>query len=450
MVEYLFYGLFFLIPLVFYPHTSEVFEFNKIVTLYIFTILIVLFWIVKMIREEKIIFRRTFLDMPLLFFAGSQVIATLTSIDVRTSIFGYYSRFNGGLLSTFCYVLLYWAMVANFDRTKIVKALKIILVSAVIVAIYGILEHFGGSISCIFVTGQFNTLCWVQDVQTRVFATFGQPNWLASYLTLVSPLAWSLAVRNKNRKIASLEKLVWIGVSCILFLAILFTKSRSGLVAFFLADGIFWLGVAAKSWGAEKTKKIGMVFSFIHLGLFFLMVIFGTSWTPPLQEIIRQKFPGSVSQTQTATQVTEDSGEGGTESGAIRAIVWVGAIKMWMAYPIFGTGVETFGLSYWQFRPTAHNDTSEWDYLYNKAHNEYLNYLSTTGIVGLVSYVVLIMGAIYQTAKSGNQKKSVFFLALIASYISILVTNFFGFSVVGVSLLFFLMPGMAVIYDRTK
>ena len=36
--------------------------------------------------------------------------------------------------------------------------------------------------------------------------------------------------------------------------------------------------------------------------------------------------------------------------------------------------------------------TSEWDYLYNKAHNEYLNYLTTTGIVGLGTHLLLLAG----------------------------------------------------------
>ena len=31
----------------------------------------------------------------------------------------------------------------------------------------------------------FNVSCWQQDVKSRVFATFGQPNWLAAYLEIL-------------------------------------------------------------------------------------------------------------------------------------------------------------------------------------------------------------------------------------------------------------------------
>src|SRR5260221_3618395 len=132
MVEYLFYALFFLVPLIFYPKTSEVFEFNKIVAVYIFTILITAAWIIRMIQAKKILFRRTALEIPILLFLGSQLVSTLISIDQRTSIFGYYSRFNGGFLSTVCFSILYFAFVSNFTSESTKKLIKITLISALI------------------------------------------------------------------------------------------------------------------------------------------------------------------------------------------------------------------------------------------------------------------------------------------------------------------------------
>ena len=92
----LFNTLFFLIPLVFFKDTSEVFEFNKINLVYFFTVLISFFWIYNFIKYKKLIFKRTILDVPLLLYLGVYFISTLLSVDIHTSIFGYYSRFNGG------------------------------------------------------------------------------------------------------------------------------------------------------------------------------------------------------------------------------------------------------------------------------------------------------------------------------------------------------------------
>src|SRR3989338_58968 len=86
--------------------------------------------------------KRTSLDIPLVLFLASQIISTLLSVDRHVSIFGYYSRFNGGLLSVISYLLLYYAFVTNFPKEKIKKLLFIVLSSGFIVSIYGILEHF--------------------------------------------------------------------------------------------------------------------------------------------------------------------------------------------------------------------------------------------------------------------------------------------------------------------
>jgi tetratricopeptide (TPR) repeat protein len=119
-----------------------------------------------------------------------------------------------------------------------------------------------------------------------------------------------------------------------------------------------------------------------------------------------------------------------TPSENIRRIVWQGAIDLWRKFPLFGTGVETFAYSYYWTRPASHNLTSEWDFLYNKAHNEYLNYLATTGTFGFLTYLILIFSSLYLIHNT---------LYLIP-FLSILITNFAGFSVVISSLYFYLLP----------
>src|SRR3989344_2248914 len=95
-----FYSLIFiLVPLIFLPSTSELFEFNKIIVTYILTTLIVSVWAIRCIVEKKFIFRRTLLDWPILLFLISNFLSLIFSIDMHTSWYGYYSRWNGGLLS---------------------------------------------------------------------------------------------------------------------------------------------------------------------------------------------------------------------------------------------------------------------------------------------------------------------------------------------------------------
>ncbi len=89
IIEYSFYALFLLVPLVFSGATSELFEFPKMWLTFGLTILIVTAWIGKMIIEKRIRIQRTPLDIPILLFLASQIISTIFSIDRYISLWGY-------------------------------------------------------------------------------------------------------------------------------------------------------------------------------------------------------------------------------------------------------------------------------------------------------------------------------------------------------------------------
>lgn len=405
MILVLFNTLLFLIPLIFYKNTSELFEFNKIIIVYIFTILIASFWAYNSIAHKKFIFRRTILDIPLILYLLTLFVSSLFSIDPRTSWLGYYSRFNGGLISQICYVVLYWAFVSNLNAKQSLKSLYYILTSTLIASILAILEHFGFFATCGIMGLGYTNSCWVQDVQNRVFSTLGQPNWLAALLTALIPISWSLGLKNKFVFLFSL----------VFFVTLLFTKSRSGLLAFGVESLIFWGYIFWK----EKFKylKEFIILLSISIVLFFAI-----------------QAPKKIN-VQPNTNVGPALETGGTESGTIRKYVWLGAINIFKHYPLFGSGPETFAFSFPQFKPVGHNLTSEWDFIYNKAHNEYLNYLATTGLFGFLAYIAVIIYSLIILIKSKRYD-------LTAGYAAILITNFFGFSVVTTSLLFFLIPAL--------
>src|ERR1035437_3187236 len=115
-IEYSFYLLFFLVPFAFTNDTSELFEFNKLWVTFIITVVIGFAWVTKMIIKRQFRIQRTPLDIPIALFLVSEIISTFLSLDPHTSIWGYYSRFNGGLLSILSYVFLYFAFVSNLKE----------------------------------------------------------------------------------------------------------------------------------------------------------------------------------------------------------------------------------------------------------------------------------------------------------------------------------------------
>lgn len=452
-----FYLLFIFTPLFFTPYNNELFEFNKMLLTYGLTSAIVGCWIWRMLEEKRVIFKKTLLDIPLLIFFLSQVLATVFSIDPHTSIWGYYSRLNGGLLSIASYLLLYWAFVSNFDRAEAFKMLKAALIGGGLVALWAIPEHFGFSPSCAFLVGRISADCWVQDVQSRVFASLGQPNWLAAYMgMLIFPAIYFFLTERTVGK-----KIVYFALFGALYLAFTFTFSRGGMLG--VIGGLFVTSLLA---GVAFYKNLHSFkpwfrqFSLVITLLVVINLLFGSALTGSFR-LIRADAPpprpGIASGGGTQLE------NGGTESGQIRLIVWEGAIDVFKHYPLFGSGVETFAYSYYLYRPLAHNLVSEWDFLYNKAHNEYLNYLANTGLVGFVAYLSFIIiftlwswltlskktlpwskinHYFYDYDFKFSPEQKLFIAFMLGGYTSYLIQNFFGFSVVMIAILFYLFPAI--------
>lgn len=450
ILTWTFYTLFFATPLFWYPKTYELFEFNKMMLVYALTVVIAAFWLLKMIRAKKLFIRKTPLDVPLLLFLLTNIISTILSIDLHTSIWGYYTRLNGGLLSTICYITLYYALVSNFRSENVPKFFKAALFGGFISALWAIPEHFGASPSCALLINQLTDSCWVQDVKSRVFSTLGQPNWLAAYLVMLIYPAIYFILNTKNR----LTSLFYISLASALYLAFTFTYSRAATLGWIAGLGIFLLfyffSLQHKKIKFSLPIKWRWIGSIILLFVFFNL-IFGSSISRFKVNFSPEKPTTPSTNTTTAPSGGSQLESDGNESGQIRLVVWKGGLEVFKHYPIFGSGVETFAYSYYNFRPLEHNKLSEWDFLYNKAHNEFLNYLATTGIVGFSSYMFLIGAFIIWSIKyilktSFKDKEShqkLLVLVVLASYISYLVQNFFGFSVVIVALFFFIFPALA-------
>lgn len=547
VIEYSFYLLFFLVPLTFTNDTSELFEFNKLWATFIITIVIATAWITKMVIKKEIRIQRTLLDIPIALFLISEVISTVLSLDPHTSIWGYYSRFNGGLLSILAYVFLFYAFVSNlkendaqekegFEFKKIYifiagiiiffigalvasqiksadaagipyqmfanlitvlaafavlmfaapkgiikKSIYAILSSALLVVLWGLPSHFGYDPTCLLFRGTLDVSCWTSDFQpkVRIFSTLGQPDWMAAYLAALLPIIAGLVINTSaGGKIVFSKTLSFLKnhnflITTALFvfffisyLALIFTQARSAIPAIWIVIPLlliwhFWFYLKPKF----DKKKLTLDFKVVVLIFLALATttFFAGQPFPQLQKFTLDGIRANLAKTSPAKTVAKPTtpapvkiaptaGElGGTDSGIIRLLVWRGAVDIWKNNPVFGSGLETFAYAYYQYRPAAHNMTSEWKYLYNKAHNDYLNYLSTTGTVGIATYLLMIGSFLFFSLrfifKKRNKLSSKDFLivAMLAGYGTILITNFFGFSVVMINILFYLFPAFIFI-----
>lgn len=500
-IEYLYYSLFLLVPLVFAGNTSELFEFNKMWLTFGITALILSLWLSKMVILKRVVFKRTVFDIPILLFLISQIVSTLISMDSYISFWGYYSRWNGGLLSTIAYIILFYAFVSNFFRdtqekdfekkgwleknptavTIIKRVLFISVISGLIVAVWSIPSHFGYDPTCLAFRGKFDVSCWTADFQpmVRIFGPLGQPDWLAGYMGVLLPITLGLIISTLRKAKNYLDPyLIFYTVCFILFyISLLYSGSRSGMLASIVSlvfMGLAYLFLNRKDLSFFKDKFIAVFIILVILASFFaqirLPVVDKISFSNVKDMITAKKVvvnPNTTTTNQTAGQspVISSLDSGGSSSADIRKNVWRGGIDAWKANPIFGTGVETYAFAYYKFRPIEQNRVSEWNFLYNKAHNEYINYLTTTGLFGFLTYMAFILLFIFVAGINLFNKKirstkylgpisapftveteDPMILALLTSFISILIINFFGFSVVILNIYLLMIPAFAILY----
>jgi O-antigen ligase len=462
-----------------YSKTSELFEFNKMMFVYVVTILVVCLWGYRQFTLGKLELRYHWIVIPLTLFLGANVISTIFSIDVHTSIFGYYGRFNGGLLSIIAYLLLFFIFIQISDRRHVITCLRLSFATAVLVVLWGIPGRYGSDLSCFIFTGKITNACWTAQFKPaeRMFSTLGQPNWLGAYLAANFFFGlYFLVIRNafNNR-----STLLLTSALLLIFSGILFTRSRSALLAVAISLVVFGLYYL-------YLKRATFKNSLLHLAilgaLLFVPLVIFQSGIAKVDDILSLKFLYGQKSQQVVLQTqdeqnqivpSESTGSGPestataarvqttpagpiviTDSFDIRKIVWEGALKLGQQHPLVGTGVETFAYAYYMVRPQAHNATSEWDFLYNKAHNEFLNYVANTGYSGLIAYLGMIL-ATYWILHRAIVKKGVrmdqrlLFLSLLAGYTTIHITNFFGFSISIMQILFYLIPGFAIVYSIT-
>lgn len=462
-IKYLYYILFFILPFVVLPVNSELFEFNKMLFIYTIASLILGVWILHCLQENKFIIKKTPFDIPLSLFFVSQLASTLFSIDQHTSFFGYYGRFNGGLLSTGVYIFLFYGFVTYISENihnTIRNIFKISIVSSILVVLWGLPGKFNHDLSCLLFTSKFDNSCWTAQFRPaeRMFSTLGQPNWFGAYLAITFFISIFLFFSTSKKK-ATIIALLGMFFS---YTGILLSRSRSSLVS--IVPGIIILGIY---YLVLYINKHNLLTSFkkkafiVGIGGFLVLTVLCQTGIPRIDTILTLSFLKKNNAKVVVPQPTKPPEKnlvyvgGVTESLDIRKIVWGGAWELGSQYPLFGSGVETFGYAYYSVRPQSHNMTSEWDYLYNKAHNEYLNLLATTGWFGLVSFLILLLWIFYylfQVIKNNRNDFTLvlFYLSLIGMISSILITNFFGFSISVINVYWYMIIAWLVVYQEKK
>jgi len=350
------------------------------------------------------------------------LIATVTSTAYFSSLYGTYGRFIG--IFTVLNLLLLTFITANLlNKKNIITALLTSIGTASLLAVYGLVQYLN------YFQETFN---WSADPAERVFGTMGHPNHFGAYLGINLVLGIGLFSQIKNRIIKSVLVLGLILQATVLIL----TASRAAIVSTVIGVAVVLLFIAIKN-----RKVIKLHLSRYILGLFIMTVLAGTAATIYNEEIT--EFP-LIKRTSDAVQ--------NIQQGNIpdRLSWWLSGMSMMYDKPISGHGLSTFHDVYSKYRRTdfhtLEQDGMEYHITPETAHNEFINIGATQGIMGLITFLLLLIFAYFSLAKKyfkdkTNDKSA---LAVLGAITVFVVDVYFGFGVLATYFFLYFLLGVTI------
>lgn len=401
-ISILLIGMLSIIPLIIFPSALDYFYFPKLFVTQAFVLCMIG---IHILSEDRLLIKKDLIDILLEGYGFLVLISIFFSIDARMSILGKFGR-EEGFLTLVTYFLIF-ILSRNYLRWK-EKYLRLIIGTAVIVSIYGIIQYFDMDP----VPRDFIREHW----RGRVFSTMGNPNFLSSYLLLILPFTvFEYLKSKKNAYLLSLS---------IIYTALLLTFTRSAVFGI-SAIAFFTILYVIKKPDKTKTSLV-ILFTMITLTVGINILSDGAL----LGRI------GSLGP-EAAKLITKS--EGYEKAGANRVYIWTRVIPLVKERPVWGYGLETLDQVFVERYSTEMLDYYGQVFSVDRAHNELLHIAVSTGIPSLMFY----LGFLLFNIKSGlnNLIKDYRYYPFVTAVIGYSFQAMFNISVVSVAFIFWAFLG---------
>ena len=392
-----------------------------------------------------------YVDLPAIFLIGFLVIALISK---HFSIVPWKAR---SLMVNLVTWIIIYISISNFFRgeRKIEYILYVLAAAAVLVALYGLYQYFFGlqeTRDWLVETGQIKHMPekLVSRLSgNRAFSFFIYPNALAGFFVLTIPIIISLALKPFiNRKIApycyficvtaclTLGFLIFVKKPMLFFPALggiilspllclvsfYLTFSKGGLVAF-AAVILFFISFSLLFLKDKKIKLFSFIFAII-------IIVLITFFSIGFYKLKGDKLGSPIA------------------SALARINYWPPGIKMLEESPLIGVGPGAFGSIYPRYKLPHGQETQ-------MAHNDYLQVLAETGLLGFCFYIGCILTIFLSMAKKIKYSdlrdgENILLFAIFIGFFGILVHSFFEFVlyVPGISATMFFLA--AVVLAKSK
>ncbi len=371
-----------LVAFIFIPQINDSFNLPKFLVASGGSIFFLCYLCINSYNKKTLSFYQNPLYLPFLLFLGWQILSLFYAINKISGIIEIGLNIIGlTLLFIVPYVLK--------KSEDIVLFARILVISSLFIAVYGILEHLG-----------IDFIKW--NITKSALSTFGRRNFAAEYLVFILPWAFFAFLASK-------KYMKWLFLLIIIFLLVhlFLTFTRTAWIAFVLSflTMIFLLFKAhINRWTFLK-----------YISIIIFIVLAGNCWAT-----VFQFEPGTVKS---------------------RFLIWKTCLSMIKSNPLFGCGVGNFEVGYYAFAAGNPDVFLSLTQRITHAHNEFLEIWVETGIIGLSLFLFFIF-AIFRMAfdimriKEKSFEKSIAIVAF-SSIIGLGINCFASFPLQTISSSFF-------------
>ena len=310
-----------------------------ILVLHLLTTGLLFLWMLRGWIENKIIFKRTPLDIPFIIFTGMYLFYTLNTVYPYGSYQEFFKFLN--------YIVLYYITVNHItDRRKIKIFTWIIIIIGTGMSIYGFHEYFSG-------------------IKTMLSPSYVCHNHFAGLMELCLPLSLSL-ILTEEKAFGILSGIA----SVIMGFALMYSMSRGGWMAFgasFIFVIILFLWKRGNFYSGAKERKI-----FLTNLIVWVLIILALS----IPLIAKERW-------KTILQFEGNQME--SEALSFRIPVWKNTWQMIKDQNYLGKGLGTFIYLYLPYNKEYP------DGFINAAHSDYLQMGMEAGMAGVIAFFIIII-----------------------------------------------------------
>ena len=328
-----------------------------------------------------------------MFASGSQIIQQFFGVNGR----------NTGFITYLAFSLIFVGAAIASGADFLKRLIPAVYIVGAASLAYGVIQAIGA-----------DPFTWVNPF-SPVFGFLGNPNFQSSLLGMLGAIVFAqIFVKGLKIQIKGL-----IGLYLLVTLYVIKeTASQQGFLVLVLG-----IGVVVGLYVIQMSKKLGIAYGLLSV-LGFFVVLFGTLNKGPLALLYKQ-------------------------SVTFRGDYWSAGWKMTVDFPIFGVGLDGYGDWYRRGRTLAATMRRGPDVTSNAAHNVFLDFSSSGGILLVAIYaalmVVVVISAIKVLRRSTGFNPA--FAGLVAGWVMFQAQSIISINQIGLAIWGWVFSGLIIGYE---